>query len=367
MNKSVFVYATLLVLSMGASWARYTSDETKPKEGVVLIDGKPDELQKVVYDGKDLDVTFEMRADDLGRYPWVTTVEKKTKKVDGVETTEEKTQRFKAGSAADKLIDGFAPLMALRSLDNVDDAKIESFGLKEPETVVTVTEGGRTSTLELGGETYGTKDRYVRHRETGRVYVVKDESFKTLKFANTRLPERNLVSPKVEEIEGITLGRGGETLTWAHKNKDDKAAAYFERDGKPGKDESFDNWFDKVMKLKSTAYVQEGDAPAETVPVFDLTVRAAGKPPETLRLLKGGEDWYAQSEATRGLVKLSKGPASDVAEDVDAMIEGTLPPEEPKKEAPEPGAEGEGGPPGPPRVPGRPPMPMSPKRPPSPH
>ncbi|MFZ5481538.1 MAG: DUF4340 domain-containing protein [Myxococcota bacterium] len=361
MGKTVFVYATLLVLATGASWMRYTSDDTKPREGVVLVEAKSAELEKVVYDGKDLDVTFEMREDAHGRYPWVTTVENKKKKVDGVETTEVKTQSFKAGSAADKLLENFGPLMALRTLDAVDDAKIEAFGLKEPETTVTVVAGGRTSTLELGGETYGTKDRYVRHKETGKVYVVKDEPFKTLKFANTRLPERSLVAGKKEEIEGITLGLGGQTLVWTQKNKDDKAAAYWEREGKPGKDESFGNWIDKVMKLKSTGYVQEGEAPTDPVPSFDLTVRAAGKPAETMRLLEAGEDWFAQSESTRGMVKLSKGPASDVAEDVDDMIEGKLPPEEPKK-APKPpdGAAGAGGPPG------RPPMPMSPMRPPTP-
>ena len=34
--KSVVAYAGILVLAMGASWMRYTSDEAPAKEGVVL-------------------------------------------------------------------------------------------------------------------------------------------------------------------------------------------------------------------------------------------------------------------------------------------------------------------------------------------
>ena len=366
MNKSIIVYAALLAVGLGASWNRYTSDETTPKEGVVLLEAKAADLQKIGYDGADLDVNFEMRADDFGRYGWVTAVENKKKKVDGVEQIEVKTTRFKTGSAADKLTEAFAPLLALRALDNVDDAKLESFGLKAPETLVTVTTTGGTLTLELGGETYGTKDRYVRVRETSRVYVVKDEAFKSMKFAVTRLPERSLTAAKAEEIEGLTLGRGADNVEWSQKNKDDRTAAYWQRTGAPdGKDESFANWMEKMLKVKSTGYTQDDETPTDLVPSFDLTVRVAGKPAETVRFMTSGDDWYAQSESTRGVVKLSRGAAKDVADDVDDILEGREPP---KKEKPAPGdPQAKDGPPG--RPPGMPPgMPQRPRMPvPPPH
>jgi hypothetical protein len=326
MSKTIPVYGVLLVLALGASWSRYTSDEAAPEEGVVLVEGKKDELQRVVYDSPDVDVTFELRADDFGRYGWATVTEIKKKKVDGVETTETKTSSFKTGTGADALVEGFAPMMAVRELDQVDDGRLTTFGLKEPETHVEVTSNGGTTRLALGGETYGTKDRYVRDSGTQRVYIVDDEVFKALKFATTRLPERALTAAKVEAISEISLGQGANDVRWSQKNRDDRAAAYWERDGATGKDETFGNWLDKFLKVKSTGYVQQGDTPADATAAFDLTVRADGAKPETVRFLSTpAGDWYAQSESTRGMVKLPKGAASDAADEVGDVLEGKAP------------------------------------------
>ncbi len=371
MNKSIIVYAGLLVLSLGAAWSRYTGGEETEKEGVVLIDAKALDLEKIVYTAPDLTVTFEMRTDDFGRYGWVTVEDRKKKGKDAAPDAapvEPKVTRFKTGIAADKVIEAFTPMVGLRKLDNVDDTQLASFGLAEPDSTVAITAGGRTTTFELGGETYGTKDRYAKNQGDGKVYVIDDEPFKTLKFAATRLPERGLLAAKVEAIDGVSLGVGARTTAWSQKNKDDKAAAYWEREGKSGKDESFANWVDKALKLKSTAYVQDGEAPAELVAGFDLTVRAAGQKPETLQLLQGGDDWYAKSESTRGLVKLSRGPAKDAVEDADDVVEGKEPPaDEPVAPgsaptaggaAPMPGGPGLGSPGGPGGlVPGRPALP----------
>lgn len=369
MSKSVVIYAALLALGLGASWVRYTSDETEPREGVVLVESKKGELRSVKFDAPDLDVTFESRKDDFGTYWWAAVTETKTRKKDGQDTVEVEDKRFKVGAASDKLVESLEPLMALRELKSVDDAKLEAYGLKAPDTVVTLTTAAGTTTLELGGETYGTKDRYVRVRETGRIFVVKDEPFKTLKFANTRLPEKQLVAAKKEEIERLTLGTGGQSVSWTQKNRDDVTAASWEKEGTPGKDETFSNWLEKFLKVKATGFAAEGEVPADAVAAFDLTVTATGKPAETVRFLQAGDDWYATSESLRGHAKLPKSSAKDVADDVADVLEGRAPPEEPKAAAP-PGEDAEGGdgkahgaamrPGGPPRGPGMPPMPPRP-------
>lgn len=325
MSKSVYVYAALLALSLGAAWHRYTGGEPVEKEGVQLLDVKAEELEKVVYTSPDLTVTFELKTDDFGRYGWAT-VEERKKGKEGEPPPEPKVTTFKTGSAADKLVEAFAPMFALRELTpTTDDATLTSFGLKAPDTTVTVTARGKTTTYDLGGETYGTKDRYARDQATGKLYVLDDEPFKTLKFAGTRLPERQLLASKIEAMSGATLGVGAANATWSQKNRDDKAAAYWERDGGAGKDESFGNWMDKALKLKSTSYVAAAEMPTDLTPAFDLTIRADGQKPETLRVQTSGEDWYAQSESTRGLVKLSRGPAKDAAEDAKDIAEGRTP------------------------------------------
>ncbi|MSP54059.1 MAG: DUF4340 domain-containing protein [Myxococcales bacterium] len=359
--RSVALFGTILVVSLAFSWVRYTGGEEKVKEGTILMDGKKEDLQRAKYTSPDLTVEYEVRSDGIGSYGWLTVSENKKKKVPDpakpgsmMDSTELKLSKFKAGSGNDKLVDGLAPLMAVRALEDVPADKIESFGLTAPDTTLSVTIGGAERAFLVGGETYGTKDRYVKDALSGRIYVVDDEVFKSLKFAATRLPERALSDRKPEEITGVSLGQGASTASWTHKNKDDKAAAHWQRDGAlptaptdgatplegeapaadPGKDVTFANWVEAALKLKSTAYVQDGDEPATLEAAFDLTLRAEGKPDQTIHLLHDGDDWYARSEFTRGLVKISKGPAEDSYSDVDDILAGKTPPPKAKPAKP---------------------------------
>lgn len=372
------IYGGVLGVGLALSWVHYTNDDGKAeKQGVPLLEGKKEDLESIKYTSPDMDALVEFRKDPNGIYAWVTVTEHKQKKGKEGEPpppVETKVSTFKAGSAGDKLFDSMAPLMAMRELAGVDDTKLETFGLKEPTVSLAVTEGGRTATLDLGGETYGAKDLYAKQRESSKFYVVDDELIKPLKFATTRLPERAVFSFKPEEVEHISLAKGGKTVEWVQHNKEDRAADWWERLPTPGttevgkKDETFANWLEKALKVKSQNYVQKGDEPATTEPVFDLAFSAAGKPAEVLHVLRSGDDWYGQSEFTRGLVKLTRSAVEDPAGEVDDILEGREPPPK-EKSAPPPDASPAGGPPGlmggpsggmPPGMPGmpsRPPMP----------
>jgi len=348
------IYGGVLVLGLGLSWYHYTTDDGKEEKlGVALLDGKRDDLKDVTYTSPDLDVKVEMRKDAVGTYAWVTATEHKQKKAkegEPVPPVETKVTAFKAGSAGDKLFDGLAPLMAMRELANVDDTKIDTFGLKAPTTSLGVTLGGRTATLDLGGETYGAKDLYAFQRETSKYFVVDDELVKPLKFATTRLPERAVFSYKPEEVTHVVLAKDGKQVEWLQHNKEDRNADWWERLPAPGstdvgkKDETFANWLEKAQKIKSQNYVQKGEEPATTEPQFDLTFTAPGKADETLHVSKSGDDWYAQGDFTRGLVKLTRSVVEDPADEVVDILEGREPPAK-EKSPPTPGEGAEGGPP----------------------
>lgn len=367
-------YGGVLALGLGLSWVRYTSDEkVTDKEGVVLADERRDDLSKIEYTSADLDVVVELRKDALGSYAWVTVSDHKQKKGKEGEPpppVETKVTSFKAGSAGDKLLDGVAPLVALRELVGLDTTKLDTYGLKEPASSLAVTAGGRTATLELGGETYGTKDLYAKHRESSRYYVVDDELIKPLKFAGTRLPERNLFASKVEELDRVALSQGGKVVAWTQHNKDDRNADWWERLATPGtdevgkKDETFANWLEKALKLKSQAYVQKDEVPEAAESVFEITFSVQGKPDETLRVSKTADAWYGQGDFTRGLVKLTKSTVEDAAGEVDDILEGREPPPD---ATPAPAADD--GPPrpplSPPGMPGRPGLPIPAAKPPA--
>ncbi len=346
MIRSWMVYGGVLALSLGAAWMRFTAEETKvERQGVVLLDEQKSALEAISFTSADVDVLLEVRKDAAGSYGWVTVTDHKQKKAKEGETpppVEIKITSFKAGSAGDKLMDSLAPMMAMRELVGVDAAKLESFGLVASTTSLAVTAAGRTSTLELGGETFGAKDLYAKHRESSRFYVVDDELIKPLKFAATRLPERNVYSYKVEEIDTVTLSAAGTTVEWLQHNKEDRSADWWERRATPGtdevgkKDETFANWLEKALKVKSSSYVQAADKPATTEPVFELVFAVQGKPAETLKVMKSGTDWYAESSFTRGLVKLTRSVVEDTAGEVDDILAGREPPPKEKPLVPPP-------------------------------
>ena len=349
MNKSILAYATILVLSLGASWMQYTSDVAPvAKTGVVLADIKKEALQTITYTSPDLKVVFEVRKDAVGSYGWVTVTETKKKKgPDGKETSDITTTSFKAGSAGDKLIDTWSPLMVLRELGKPDDSKIKDFGLDAPKSTLVVTAGGKTWTFEIGGETYGTKDLYVRDTATGLVYVLDDEVAKSFKYAKTKLKDTLVVSPKVDEIESFQVSRGAaDPVTWTQKNIVDRAAAFWTRDGS-NKDENFSLWIDKFLKIRTMDYV-EGPDPEGLLPVMDVTVKPVGKPAETITLYKLGDEWYGKGTYVRSLVKLNKTSTADAEDEIDDVMEGKAPPAPAKPATPEmPPGMGPGGPGGP--------------------
>jgi len=336
MNKSILIYAVILVLSLGASWKHYTDDTPAAKVGVSLIDVKKDSLQQISYDSPDLKVTFEVRKDDVGSYGWVSIKEvKKKKQPDGSETTEESAQSFKAGSAGDKLIETWAPLMAIRDLGKPDDARLKEFGLTDSTTTITVQAGGRTVTLELGAEVYGTKDYYVRDRSSGVVYVLDDEAVKSFKFAKTKLKDSLLSSAKKEEIEWIKIGRGSQTVKWEQKNIADRSAAFFARtEGDGSKDETFNNWLDKLLKVRSSDYLQAGQEPSGLTPSMDIIIKPVDRPAETVLIEQGGDTWYARGSYLRASVKLNASAIADAADEIDDVIEGKAPAEPAPTEAP---------------------------------
>ncbi len=368
MIRSWMVYGGILGLSLAGTWMRFTAEETKgEKEGVALLDEPTSALESITYASPDVDVSFEIRKDTFGSYGWVTVSDHKQKKVKEGETpppVETKVTSFKAGTAGDKLMESVAPLMAKRELIGVDAAKLESFKLTASTSSLAVKAAGQTATLELGGETYGAKDLYAKHRESSRFYVVDDELIKPLKFAVTRLPERGLFATKVEEVDTVVLSAGTRQVEWLQHNKEDRSADWWERKATAGtdevgkKDETFSNWLEKALKVKSASYVQAGEEPATTEPVFDLSFSVQGKPTETLHVLKSESDWYAKSDFSRGLVKLTRSAVEDTADEVDDILAGREP--APKEKPPAPAAlEGGPGAPGahPPMPPGMPGMP----------
>lgn len=352
--RQVIIYATLLVALLLGAWFRWTAAPVPDANGkVVLLAGDADQIDSIIWKGEDAQATLTRKTDDHGSYLWVSTTKWEKRKlptkppvtdpsadapdqpVSPAEPATERIERksvFKASEKGDKLLADLSPLYALRKLDQLDDAKLAEIGLDAPKESLVLTRRGKTTTLSIGGESYGTKDRYVRDEGTKTVYLVDDQLLKTLKYAKTRLPDRSLWSlerPDIARVQ-VSTGTGTEAMTVqaVQQNPDDaKKAAWVRADAAEGEvDEQLTTWMDKALKLRGTSYVdpEADDGPKDLQPRFSMKLESAGKAlPETVEVLQDGDggDFYGRSEHTRGLLKLLRSPTRAVVDDVSTLAQ----------------------------------------------
>lgn len=346
MTRSIATYGILLTLLLGLSWMDWTAPpEVDIGDKVVLAQGEAADLERVIWKGEKEEVLIERKVDAAGAYVWVTHTkweEPKPSPLDDADPASPdappepsaeaakpgertaKTTLFKAGEAGDKLVDSLSPMLAVRQLTDIPADKLATYGLDAPTETLELVRKGRSRVLEIGGEVYGSKDRYVRDRESGNIYLVDDELLRPLKFARTRLPDRTLFALSKEKVAGAEVSSGVGKLKISQKNAEDKDKAAWVRAASPDTvDEQLQTWMEKAVGLKSTAYVAPEEEPKDLESRFRLTLSGADGAGETLEVLQSAAagDWYGRSEHTRGLVKLLKGPTSSLAEDVDDLLQ----------------------------------------------
>ena len=359
----IMILSGVLLASLVASYLTWTADEadgSDDSEVTVYVAAESD-LQKLTHASDDLDVTVERRSDDRGEYIWVETTERKEVVVepepaaepegeaveeevaeaedaeaaaadadaepDDVEeeaeepepeTRIEETRRaFRGNDAAAELWASFAPLSALRELDAASAADGDVFGFDEPEGVISVTRRSGTVELTLGGETYGSKDRYVR--ADGRVFLIDDAKLRPLLFASQRLVERRLQPLAETEIEKVEVAGDGVQGSFVHRNADDRAKAFWARAGTPDdEDENVGLWLGKLFKLRLMSYATDVDR-SSLKPLFTFTVHGGGESWQ-VAVLEGEGTYYADSAFDRALVELTQSMAGEAVADLQEIL-----------------------------------------------
>lgn len=356
MTRQVPVFGVLLLVSLAASYARWTSEkDSVDADTIYVLEAKADQITEVVWDSEKLDVTLTSQKDALGSYlmahateqkkrpiakpdapaaPEEVSVdengdpvpeEEKAKEAPNFETYEVKSE-FKAGVEAEKLWEALAPFEAKRALENVSDEKLEELGLKEPEATLTIKRAGKPDkVLQVGGESYGTKDRYVRDVETQRIYMVSDDTLRPLRFGTTRLPDRELIGLETGDMTDIVVETQAGKGAFKQNNAADPKAAFWAAPGETTANESAGLWINKLIALKSADFVQPEDTPTSTTPALAVSVRAKDGSTIQLEVLRGvdpdgKEAWYAKSTYTRQLVKLHSSQVRDVVDDASTVL-----------------------------------------------
>jgi hypothetical protein len=332
--RQIVVLGTLLVASLAGSYWAWTREEADPKDAdkVAVYRAEEGDLQKIVYKAEDTTVEIAKKNDGSGDYLWVVATETVTKKTppkaegdtdapaeEPAAEKEVKTAVFKGNETADDVWKSFAPLLALRELQPGEDATV--FGLDAPKASVEVTRAAGALMLQIGGETWGSRDRYVGVE--GKVFLVDDATLRPLQYAKTRLVDRNLQPIAEADLASITLTRGGSTVVFQQKNKEDRAKAFWARGDAAAEDAVAATWLDKLLKLRVQTYVGEGEAPASLEPLFSVKTEGKGEA-WTIEVSKGADgEYYASSSWNRGLVKLTKSLAAEAVADLDSVMSGS--------------------------------------------
>lgn len=346
--RSVVALSVALVAALVGSYVVWTEEETEVTDDAVPIyNAAEGDVAKVTWKGDEQVVVVERRKDGRGEYLWVDSTEtKKPKPKDPVhgdsdhpeeegdepepepapapdEPPETKRAVFMANASGEDVWKSFSPLKAMRELSatGVDPA---TFGLAEPTaTIEVVRKAGEPITLKVGGETFGSKDRYVEHG--GKVYLVDDATLRPLQFAAGRLIERSLFPLSEKETDRVDVQlKDGRTVSYVQQNKDDAAKAFWARSETPdAEDEAGATWIGKVFRLKLKEYVDEATTtmpPLEPVVSYSVTGKGETWKIEVLKSTEGDPvQWYARSEYDRSLATLTESLVRNVVDDLDTL------------------------------------------------
>lgn len=355
--RQVATLSVLLAAALVGSYLTWTAPEGGAADDGVPVYAGTSEIRKVEWRSDTLDVVLEKLKDEHGEYVRVTTVERRevpvqdpapvAERADAPSATDaepsgdeaaeeeaaepaapptrtEETRRvFLGNEVATQLWSDLSPLVALRDLGREDALDTAALGFDEPSATLVVHRASGPLELTIGGETYGSRDRYVRHG--GRVLLVDDATLRPLIYANARLTERALQPlPEKDVVRVEVSDPEGRSATLLHVNASDPAKAFWARSDTPDTaDAAAGTWLGKVFRLRLLQYVDEAELETELRPLFRYTVhgRSASWTVEVASAGEGSEQvYYARSDFNRGLVELTHSLAAETVADLSAAL-----------------------------------------------
>lgn len=332
-GRGLFVHVGLFVLASASAVAVWTRDE-QPKALVqteaTVWSGRPADVAKVVFEGKNRKVSLESKSDKLGAY-YLGTLEREATPPPAnpdagapppAPGSKTKTD-FVGVGVAQKLVESLAPLKALRALGRIPEDRAAEFGLAEPEGTLTVTIGGAERKLVLGGTTPGGGDRYVREPQTGETYVIDGGAMRDLDTAESRLVERDLHGWKEAEVSTAELSAGGKKRQIVRGGPEGKRF-WADPAAADQKDETAANFMAKLDRLRPTDYVTSEPAGKSEVLRVEY---AAGSSLGFLELVRvpaadpaGKPDYFVRTERTRLYAKVPAQTAEQVEQDLGSIL-----------------------------------------------
>lgn len=302
------IYTALLVALLAGAYASWTYEDTPTETAVALIDAPPAALEKLELKGRTSTVTAVLE-DVEGTLRARFTVEKKPQR-----------RTFWSNETFEEDLGKYARLEAARSLGALEADELEQTGLDAPSRTVSIITQGQTLELEVGGETNGARDFYVREKGKAEVYLLSRRLFMDLESPGNRFMQRKLRRAPAKEVVSATLTAGDRSLELLHKNRLSPKDAYWSTADAPETPaEAAGNFMDKIERLSALEYLDASRAERfEGAPVV-LRVAWTGtaKALDTLELRRAQDGRYwARTAATHAPVEVSKSTGEQIESDL---------------------------------------------------
>ncbi|MFO0568155.1 MAG: DUF4340 domain-containing protein [Polyangiaceae bacterium] len=322
-------------------WTRKDPAASSQKGNVEVWGGSAEGVERISFDAEGRSVRLERRKDSQGLWYVVQvdkTVEVKpaladagadaqlSSAADGGAPGEKKkeSQSFVSVEQGKKLAESVAPLLAIRRLGKVDDARAEEFGFNKPEGTLQVVIDGKERSLTFGGTTPGGGDRYVKDGN-GELFAITGNVAQSVLFAESRLVERNLHGFEADEVKTAKVERG--TLSRSLVRVEEKKDGWADAQSPAALDETAGNWMSKLERLRIVSFVENpGSALAPESSV--VRVELGGKGSRKLGFLElykvageaGKPKFLVKTEYTRWYAEVISSVAEQVEQDLGSVV-----------------------------------------------
>ena len=282
-------------------------DADKP----ALYQATADELRQVAFATSTGALTLEPRTDDRQQpYTWLTLTAERRGSIS-----------FRGNRHAAYVLQGYAPLRAIRTLGHLTPAQLREGGLDGSLGTVTIQTTSGERRLVLGTDTVAGEGRRALSPERGEVFIVAGELLPSPDRAVREMFDSSLHSFTGDEISRVTiqsLGRVREALSVGHQ---EGPTAWSWREDPEHPSQELGSWAEHLERMIARGPIAT-DVPGE--PVLTVSYFHAEQPlgflklwpcvPEDRRLR-----CFGMTEHTIGLVELSA-VADQIINDAQRML-----------------------------------------------
>jgi hypothetical protein len=311
---SVEIHATLLAVALVLAFQSWTAEDVPvaPSEEIVVWDLPASSVDSIKFLTGKRSLTIERRSDSSGEYLWGVSVRTldKGKKV---------TRPFRINSKGTEVFEQLKKLMAKRSLGVLSDEMLKEMKLTGDDVArIEVKAGNQSRELRIGMGAYGGGLKYIQEPKSGTVYVIDAKVLDDLRWGDSRMVEREIVSFKTDQVVKVDLSAGEKQRSWTTAEL---------------KNDVTDTWLRKLLRLRVVQYVgkdeniREVDGKSmEATPVLQVVLTSVDDTRNTLKLIRIGEAktarYYVESDHTHSLVSVSRALADEVERDLPGLFEG---------------------------------------------